>query len=217
MMREAASAEYHIGTVCYPSPARERVRNFQFCRFRLSAVVRGGERSWMHWWSSRDRIVRDAGSSRLDRGLGTSAGVEGHDLRGAVAQHAEVNDGAPAKRLAQVKDQAGVVERHAIQVGEQVACPQAERFQRRRVGAGVEPESGHAALFEVRVDAQLGIEKVRMAPAERELLLPRSLTKRLVNHARSDDVTESYAADWTVEQLREPAQRIANRIDELMG
>ncbi len=53
--------------------------------------------------------------------------------------------------------------------------------------------------------------------AERELMLPRSLTKRLVNHARPNDVTEGYAADWTVEQLREPAQRIADRIDELMG
>ena len=46
-------------------------------------------------------------------------------------------------------------------------------------------------------------------------MLPRSLTKRLVNHARGRDVTESYAADWRVEQLREPAQRIADRIDEL--
>ena len=46
-------------------------------------------------------------------------------------------------------------------------------------------------------------------------MLPRSLTKRLVNHARRTDVTEGYAADWTVEQLREPAQRIADRIDEL--
>ena len=53
--------------------------------------------------------------------------------------------------------------------------------------------------------------------AERELMLPRSLTKRLVNHARRGDVTESYAADWTVEQLREPAQRIADRIDALMN
>ena len=44
---------------------------------------------------------------------------------------------------------------------------------------------------------------------------PRSLTKRLVNHARRRDVTESYAAEWTVAQLREPAQRIADRIDEL--
>ena len=50
------------------------------------------------------------------------------------------------------------------------------------------------------------------APAE---VLLRSLTKRLVNHARPSDVTEGYAADWTVEQLREPAQRIADRIDAL--
>ncbi len=48
-------------------------------------------------------------------------------------------------------------------------------------------------------------------------MLPRSLTKRLVNHARPPDVTEGYAADWTVEQLREPAQRVADRIDELMS
>ena len=47
-------------------------------------------------------------------------------------------------------------------------------------------------------------------------MLQRSLTKRLVNHARPSDVTEGYAADWTVEQLREPAQRMADRIDELM-
>ena len=47
-------------------------------------------------------------------------------------------------------------------------------------------------------------------------MLPRSLTKRLVNHARPGDVTEGYAADWTVGQLREPAQRIADRIDALM-
>ena len=52
--------------------------------------------------------------------------------------------------------------------------------------------------------------------AERDLMLPRSLTKRLVNHARPGDVTEGYAADWTVEQLRAHAQRIADRIDELM-
>ena len=60
-----------------------------------------------------------------------------------------------------------------------------------------------------------GLRNSFISVAERELLLPRSLTKRLVNHARSDDVTEGYAADWTVEQLREPAQRIADRIDEL--
>ena len=47
-------------------------------------------------------------------------------------------------------------------------------------------------------------------------MLSRSLTKRLVNHARDDDITEGYSADWTVDQLRETAQRVADRIDELM-
>ena len=60
-----------------------------------------------------------------------------------------------------------------------------------------------------------GLRNAFITVAERELMLPRSLTKRLVNHARRRDVTESYAAEWTVEQLREPAQRVADRIDEL--
>ena len=34
--------------------------------------------------------------------------------------------------------------------------------------------------------------------ADRELMLPTSLTKRLVNHAPSQDITEGYAADWTM-------------------
>ncbi len=61
-----------------------------------------------------------------------------------------------------------------------------------------------------------GLRNCFITVAERELMLPRSLTKRLVNHARPGDVTEGYAADWTVEQLRDPAQRIADRINELM-
>ena len=32
-----------------------------------------------------------------------------------------------------------------------------------------------------------------------------------------NDVTQGYAADWTIAQLREPAQRIANRIEALMS
>ena len=60
-----------------------------------------------------------------------------------------------------------------------------------------------------------GLRNCFITVAERELMLPRSLTKRLVNHARPGNVTEGYAADWTVEQLREPAQRIADHIDGL--
>ena len=48
------------------------------------------------------------------------------------------------------------------------------------------------------------------------MMLPHSLNKRLVNHARTSDVTEGYAADWTVEQLGEPAKRMAERLDVLM-
>ena len=51
--------------------------------------------------------------------------------------------------------------------------------------------------------------------ADRELMLPTSLTKRLVNHAPSQDITEGYTAEWTMAQLRDAAQRIADRIDEL--
>ena len=51
--------------------------------------------------------------------------------------------------------------------------------------------------------------------ADRELMLPTSLTKRLVNHAPSQDITEGYATDWTMAQLRHAAQRIADMIDEL--
>ena len=48
-------------------------------------------------------------------------------------------------------------------------------------------------------------------------MLPTCLTKRLVNHARPQHVTEGYASDWTGEQLRQGAQRIAGRINELMA
>ena len=61
-----------------------------------------------------------------------------------------------------------------------------------------------------------GMRNCFITVAEHDLLLPRSLSKRLVNHARSNDVTEGYAADWTAGQLREPAQRIADRIECLM-
>ena len=40
--------------------------------------------------------------------------------------------------------------------------------------------------------------------ADRELMLPTSRTKPLVNHAPSQDPTEGYAADWNMEQLARP-------------
>ena len=56
-----------------------------------------------------------------------------------------------------------------------------------------------------------GLRNVFITVAERELMLPRSLTKRLVNHARGSDVTESYAADWSVASRTRPAHRGPDR------
>ena len=43
--------------------------------------------------------------------------------------------------------------------------------------------------------------------ANRDLMLPVSLTKSLVNHARPQDVTEGYAADGAASQRRRPHRR----------
>ena len=40
-----------------------------------------------------------------------------------------------------------------------------------------------------------GLRNAFITVAERDLMLPHPLTKRLVNHARDDDITEGYAAD----------------------
>ena len=54
-------------------------------------------------------------------------------------------------------------------------------------------------------NAVVGARTVSITVAEREPVLPRSLTKRLVNHARPGDAPEGYIADWSVGQLRESA------------
>ena len=51
--------------------------------------------------------------------------------------------------------------------------------------------------------------------AIRDLMLGDALVKRLVNHAPPRNVTDDYVAPWSLEQLRAPAQRIADRIDAL--
>ena len=48
-----------------------------------------------------------------------------------------------------------------------------------------------------------GLRNAFITVAERELMLPRSLTKRVVNHSRPQDLTEGYSADWSVGQLHE--------------
>ncbi len=62
-----------------------------------------------------------------------------------------------------------------------------------------------------------GMRDCFIAVAERELMLPTSLTDRLVNRARRGNFPEDHGANWTIDQLREPAQRIADRIETLMN
>ena len=89
----------------------------------------------------------------------------------------------------------------------------------------VKQDASIAALIEESFDLRICVLKklvqifrTNMQPRTslREIGLATSLTKRLVNHARPQDVTEGYAADWTSEQLLRGAQAVADRIDELM-
>ena len=61
-----------------------------------------------------------------------------------------------------------------------------------------------------------GMRNSYLAVAERDLLLPSSLTSRLLNRAPIGGIAAGHPEDWTLLQLREPAQRVANRIDDLM-
>ena len=112
---------------------------------------------------------------------------------GVILERRWEESGAPPGRL-------GVCNPSASRTGH---IPNLERYYK-RIG-----EAGGAKFW------YHGLRNCFITVAERDLLLPRSLTKRLVNHARSDDITEGYAADWTIRQLREPAQRIADRIEAL--
>ena len=87
-------------------------------------------------------------------------------------------------------------------------------------------ESGHVEVLSHQYDPITraggskfwfhGFRNCFITVVERELMLPRSLTKRLVQPCPASDVTEGYAADWSIGQLREPAQGIADRIDALL-
>ena len=61
-----------------------------------------------------------------------------------------------------------------------------------------------------------GMRNCYLAVAERDLLLPSSLTSRLLNRSPIGGIATGHPDDWTLEQLREPAQRVAGQIDDLM-
>ena len=49
-----------------------------------------------------------------------------------------------------------------------------------------------------------GLRNCFITVAECDLFLPLSLTKRLVNHTRPSDITEGYAADWSIDSCTSP-------------
>ena len=131
----------------------------------------------------------------------------------------ETKTGEPLE-LPITRQLAAIFERRLAETGSSGAPAKGWVFPSSRSGAGHVAGVGHfhggisqagGARFWFH-----GLRNAFITVAERDLMLPRSLTKRLVNHARPSDVTEGYAADWTVDQLRDPAQRIADRIDQLM-
>ena len=135
--------------------------------------------------------------------------------RAAPAADRRDQDGAPAGP-AETRQLAAILERRRAGCLEAAAGPAGAR-PNGWVFPSPTSASGHAEeLFHLygRISRAAGtkfwfhgLRNAFISVAERELLLPRSLTKRLVNHARRSDVTEEYAADWTIRQLREPAQQ----------
>ena len=49
-----------------------------------------------------------------------------------------------------------------------------------------------------------GLRNCFITVAECDLFLPLSLTKRLVNHTRPSEITEGYAADWSIDSCTNP-------------
>ena len=140
------------------------------------------------------------------------------DLERRILRVEETKTGEPLE-LPVTRQLAAIFERRRAACAEPGAEPEGWVFPSSRSAAGhVSNLSQYYRAITGAAGTRFwfhGLRNAFITVAERELMLPRSLTKRLVNHARPGDVTEGYAADWTVEQLREPAQRVADRIDEL--
>ena len=144
---------------------------------------------------------------------------EGIDLGRRILRVDETKTGVPLE-LPVTRQLAAILERLRPDCGGQAAPSEGWLFPSPK-----KAKSGHVAdiarFYEDIGDVAgtrfwfHGLRNAFITVAERELMLPRSLTKRLVNHARPSDVTEGYAADWTVDQLRESAQRVVDPASKL--
>ena len=141
------------------------------------------------------------------------------DLERRILRIEETKTGEPLE-LPITRQLAAIFERRRAEAGNAAVRPSGWVFPSSTSASGHAEELQHLYRRISRAGGMKfwfhGLRNCFITVAARELMLPRSLTKRLVNHARRADVTEGYAADWTIGQLRGPAQRIADRIDELM-
>ena len=156
----------------------------------------------------------------MRRGEIVSLRWERIDLDRRTLRVEETKTGEPLE-LPITQQLAAIFERRLADVEGPAAQAEGWVFPSSRSGAGHVADVGHfyGGIGEAGGEKFWfhGLRNAFITVAERDLMLPRSLTKRLVNHAPPPDVTEGYAADWTVEQLREPAQRIADHIDAVMA
>ena len=141
------------------------------------------------------------------------------DMRSLTFRVEETKTGTPLE-LPVTRQLAGILERRRAAAGDLPADVREWVFPSRAGATGhvQDPHHLYGRISEAG-GAKFwfhGLRNCFITVAGRELMLPPSLTERLVNHARPSDVTEGYVADWTVNQLREPGQRIADRIEALM-
>ena len=147
-----------------------------------------------------------AGRHDGNRGMAGAHRRASHDRRHASASCAALEPTSPAEAVRRLS---GDGERHArVEPSSEISgSGHLEGMQ--HPNACIGEAAGSKFWFHALRNCFISV-------ADRDLMLPASLTKRLVNHSRPQDVTEGYAADWTMEQLRDAAQRIADRIDTLI-
>lgn len=135
------------------------------------------------------------------------------DLDRRILRVEETKTGEPLE-LPTTRQLAAIVDRRLVDFESSAVEPQDWVFPSSNSGTGHVAGVGH---FHNGISEAGGAKfwfhgprKAFITVAERKMMLPRSLTKRVVNHAQPADATQGYAADWPVEKLRRGASPIAS-------
>ncbi len=198
-----------------PSSARSSPRSRASGRWPAASAPTGSRRQRNARFGENDMTMRHVGGEAEARAVALAGRRSGKSLREIAIEI--VRRGAGGGRLAWRQLDAGEGE---------AAC--ARRMCRIGRGAGgrrlpnamtVEQVAHHTPITRAG-GAKLryrGRRNAFITVAERDPMLSHALTRRLMNHAPPNDVTGGYAANRTSAQLCGPAQKIANRIDELLA